>query len=354
MENLGIVNSTWKGKKVLVTGHTGFKGTWLSIWLNKLGAEVIGYSLENYSNDKLFNDCNLREKIIDVRGDIRDLEKLKLLFEKYNPEFVFHLAAQPLVRKSYLNPLETFETNMMGTINILECIKNSNVSGAVIITTDKVYKNKEWVWGYRENDRLGGSDPYSCSKSCVELIVSSYRDSFFKDLDKLVATARAGNVIGGGDWSEDRLIPDCVRALINGQQIKIRNPRSTRPWQHVLEPISGYILLGEKLLLKNKMDSEWNFGPKQELILPVKNIVDIMIKEWGSGEFIDLSKEQENEPHETGLLGLDISKAIFDLKWSPKLNIHETIKFTIDWYKNYSNRNPYELCLKQIEDYERK
>jgi CDP-glucose 4,6-dehydratase len=354
MENLGINISIWNGKRVLVTGHTGFKGSWLTMWLKKKGAKVIGYSLENYPNDKLFNDCNLGEKIIDIRGDIRDSEKLKLLFEKYDPEFVFHLAAQPLVRESYNNPKETFETNIIGTINLLECIRNSNVSGAVIITTDKVYKNKEWIWGYRENDRLGGSDPYSSSKSCAELIVSSYKNSFLKKENKLIATARAGNVIGGGDWSKDRLVPDCIRSLINTQPIKIRNPKSTRPWQHVLEPLSGYILLGEKLLKKEKVDSEWNFGPKQELILPVKNIVEIMLEEWGSGEFHDLSNEQKNAPQEAGLLGLDISKAIFQLGWNPKLNIQETIRLTVNWYKNYNKINPYELCLKQIEDYERK
>ena len=351
MENLGIDNF-WNGKKVLITGHTGFKGTWLTIWLKKLGANVIGYSLENYDNDKMFNDCNLSEKITDERGDIRDFQKLKEVFEKHQPEIVFHLAAQALVRPSYEMPRETFESNLMGTVNILECIRQSNTKGAVIITTDKVYKNKEWLWGYREDDELGGRDPYSGSKSCAEIAVDAYRQSFFKDQNKLVATARAGNVIGGGDWSKDRLIPDCIRFLKNNQDIEIRSPLSTRPWQHVLEPLEGYILLGKKLLQEGQVDSAWNFGPKSELIQPVGVIVNQFLREWGSGVMRDISNSKSSAPHEAKLLSLDISKSIFKLRWKPKLNIQETIGLTASWYK--SNEDPYQLCLKQIEYYERK
>lgn len=351
MEDLGI-DTFWNGKKVLITGHTGFKGTWLTVWLNKLGANVIGYSLEDYENDTLFNDCHLSEKIIDERGSITDLERLREVFTKHQPEFVFHLAAQALVRPSYEKPRETFEANVMGTVNVLECIRESNVKGAVIITTDKVYKNKEWLWGYREDDELGGRDPYSGSKSCAEIAVDAYRKSFFKEQGKLVATARAGNVIGGGDWSRDRLIPDCVRFLKNNQDIEIRSPRSTRPWQHVLEPLEGYILLGKKLLQREPVDSAWNFGPKPDLILPVGVIVNQFLKEWGSGTMRDISNTQSTAPHEAKLLSLDISKSIFQLNWNPKLNIEETIRLTASWYK--SNEDPYVLCLKQIDEYERK
>jgi len=349
MENLGIDNF-WNGKMVLITGHTGFKGSWLTIWLKKLGANVIGYSLPSYANDKLFQDCRLSNKIIDERGDIRDFHRLKEIFNKHKPEFVFHLAAQALVRPSYEMPRETFESNLMGTVNILECIRENDVKGAVIITTDKVYKNKEWLWGYREDDELGGRDPYSGSKSCAEIAVDTYRKSFFKDQNKLVATARAGNVIGGGDWSKDRLIPDCVRFLRNNQDIEIRSPLSTRPWQHVLEPLEGYILLGKKLLSGEPVDSSWNFGPQSELILPVGTIVNLFLREWGSGVMKDTSDSQSKEPHEAKLLSLDISKSIFKLRWKPKLNIQETIGLTASWYK--SNEDPYSLCLKQIEYYE--
>lgn len=352
MEGMGINYKLWKGKRVLVTGHTGFKGTWLSIWLDKIGAKVIGYSLEKYPNDKFFCDCNLGEKIIDIRGDILNFKKLKQVFDEYEPDFVFHLAAQPLVRESYDKPLETFKTNVVGTLNVLDCVRNSKVSSALFITSDKVYKNKEQIWGYREDDTIGGDDPYSCSKGCDELIVASYRKSFFKQEGRFVATARAGNIIGGGDWSKDRLIPDCVRALEKKIPIGIRNPDSLRPWQHVLEPLLGYILIAQNLLLKRRgFDCAWNLGPPNYQILSVKDVVMRFISEWGEGALEDISNPNEKK-HETKLLNLDISQSLFNLEWHPKLDLNETIKLTVEWYKNKTN--PYGLCLKQIDYYEKK
>ncbi|MFH1840209.1 MAG: CDP-glucose 4,6-dehydratase [Nanoarchaeota archaeon] len=353
MENLEQLNF-WKDKKVLITGHTGFKGTWLTIWLKKLGAEVIGFSLEEYPNDQLFNETNISSKMIDIRGNVQDLDKLKQVFTEQKPEIIFHLAAQPLVRKSYDEPLDTIKTNVLGTTNVLECIRGSDsIKVAVIITSDKCYENKEWVWGYRESDEMGGHDPYSCSKGCIEILVKSYRDSFFKKQSKYVASARAGNVIGGGDWSEDRLIPDCIRALRNKQTIEIRYPNSTRPWQHVLEPLSGYLKLAEKMWIEEKYDEGWNFGPRIDSIKPVGELVNALIGEWGEGSWADMSKNDEKK-HEASSLSLDISKSYLLLNWKPKLDFTTTISFVVGWYKNYNDSNAYELCYKQIEEYERK
>lgn len=351
--------SSYDDKTILITGHTGFKGSWLTLWLLKLGANVIGYSLDPYTQKDNFVLSKLSDKIVDIRGDVRDYNHLKEVFDIYKPEVVFHLAAQPLVRLSYEIPRETIETNVMGTINVLEAFRNTKESKAlVVITSDKCYENKEWIWGYREIDEMGGYDPYSASKGASEILSSAYLRSFFNPKDfekhgKAIATVRAGNVIGGGDWSKDRLIPDCVRALEEGKPIQIRNPYSLRPWQHVLEPLSGYLLLGAKLLDDPvKFTGAWNFGPYLQSIVPVKDVVDLFIKYYGSGQWIDAS--DINQPHEARLLSLDISKAKFYLGWEPTLNLEETIKLTVDWYKNYNKVDVYNLCMEQIEFFESK
>ncbi|MBN1502547.1 CDP-glucose 4,6-dehydratase [Candidatus Woesearchaeota archaeon] len=351
MEDMGI--SFWNEKKVLVTGHTGFKGTWLTIWLDKLGAKIAGYSLKDYPNDILYKECQLSKKILDTRGDILDFETLNALFKRFNPEIVFHLAAQPLVRVSYEEPIKTFNANILGTSHVLECIKTTDsVQAGVFVTSDKCYENNEWVWGYREDDVLQGQDPYSCSKSCAELVVASYRESYLKKLSKFVGTARAGNVIGGGDWAQDRLIPDCIKSLKENKVIEIRNPQSTRPWQHVLEPLSGYLILAQKLYEKERVDSAWNFGPGLESILPVKDVVEKFIKKWGRGKWIDISNKEEL--HEAKSLSLDISKAYFLLKWKPRIDIDEALNMTVDWYKKHGKKSSYQMCLKQIQQYEKK
>jgi len=347
-------NDIYRGKKVLVTGHTGFKGSWLSIWLKNLGADVIGYSLEAPTEPSIFEICKLGEKITSEIGDIRDEKKLNEVFEKYNPEIVFHLAAQPLVRLSYKSPKETYETNVMGTVNVLEAAKNtSSVKAVVVITTDKCYENKEWVYGYRETDPMGGYDPYSSSKGCAELVVSSYRNSFYNEKDKALSSVRAGNVIGGGDWAEDRLIPDFVRSVSEKESIVIRNPIATRPWQHVLEPLSGYLWLGAKMLEDTKnYNSGWNFGPRDTDVLSVEDVLKLSIKAWGKGN-IELDKNAQ--PHEANLLKLDISKVKASLKWHPVYDVDKAIDITIQWYKTYyknKNDNMYEYTLMQIDEYE--
>lgn len=347
-------NNMYNGKKVLVTGHTGFKGSWLSIWLKNLGAEVIGYSLEAPTEPSLFNICKLDDKITSVIGDVRDQEKLNKIFEKYKPELVFHLAAQPLVRLSYKNPKETYETNVMGTINVLEAATtNTNVKAVVVITTDKCYENKEWMYGYRETDPMGGYDPYSSSKGCAELVVSAYRNSFYNEKGIALSSVRAGNVIGGGDWAEDRLIPDFVRVVSEDKPIVIRNPLATRPWQHVLEPISGYLWLGALMLQdKEKYNSGWNFGPRDTDVLNVEQVLNLAIKSWGKGS---IENDKTKQPHEANLLKLDISKVKAYLKWHPVYDVNKAIDTTINWYKTYyenKNQNMYEYTLKQINEYE--
>lgn len=348
---------TYKGKTVLVTGHTGFKGSWLSIWLNLLGARVIGYSLDPYTENDNFVVSNIKDKIIDIRGDIRDFDKLSNVFSKYNPEIVFHLAAQPLVRLSYEMPKETYEINVMGTINVLECIrKTANSKIGIMVTTDKCYENKEQIWSYRENDAMGGYDPYSSSKGCCELIIASYRNSFmnpkkFNLHGKSIASVRAGNVIGGGDWSKDRIVPDTIRALINNEIIEIRNPNSIRPWQHVLEPLNGYLLLGKKMNEDGAKYCEgWNFGDNQERMFYVKDIVGMIIEKWGKGSWLE--KSSEESLHESSILTLDCTKAKKYLEWKSKLTLEECIEFTIEWYKEYmKSENVYDICVKQIKDY---
>ena len=347
-------NNVYKNKTVLVTGHTGFKGSWLSIWLRELGANVIGYALDPYTEKDNFVLAKLENKITDIRGDIRDKEHLEKVFEQYKPDFVFHLAAQPLVRLSYDQPVETYEVNVMGTINVMECIrKTPETRIGIMITTDKCYENKEQIWGYRENEAFGGYDPYSSSKGAAEIAISSWRNSFFNPKDyekhkKSIASVRAGNVIGGGDWSLDRIIPDCIRALEKGEAIRIRNPKAIRPWEHVLEPLSGYLLLGKKMYEEpSKYCEGWNFGPSLDSIVPVWEIGEKIIKYYGSGELEDKSKK--DELHEAKLLALDITKARFNLGWKPRWNIDKAIEKTVEWYKKYSNEDIYELCIKQIE-----
>lgn len=348
--------NTYKGKKILVTGHTGFKGSWLSIWLNQLGAEVIGIALDPKNEIDNFNLAEISSFLKDYRTDIRNKNEILTIFQTEKPEIVFHLAAQPLVLEGYDSPLETFEVNTLGTANILEAIRQTgSVKSVIFITTDKVYENKEWLWPYREDERLGGYDPYSASKGASELVISSYRNSFFNPKNyklhkKSIASARAGNVIGGGDWSDNRIIPDCVKAIERGEGIEIRSPKSIRPWQHVLEPLFGYLVLGAKMMNDPiKFSQAWNFGPEADNIIDVETLVGLVIDYYGKGSWKDVS--QRNVPHEAKLLSLDINKAKYNLGWKPVLNTHETIQFTIDWYKNYHAENVYDLCVRQIDDF---
>lgn len=349
-------NNIYKGKKVLVTGHTGFKGSWLVIWLKELGAEVIGYSLDPYTDKDNFVLSNLSDKIIDIRGDLRDRKKLGEVFSKYKPEIVFHLAAQSLVRLSYDIPLETYEVNVMGTINVMEEIrKTEETKVGILITTDKCYENKEQIWGYRENEPMGGYDPYSSSKGAAEIAINSWRRSFFNPKDyekhgKSIASVRAGNVIGGGDWAKDRIIPDCIRALEENRVIDVRMPKAVRPWEHVLEPLSGYLLLGQKMLENPGQYCEgYNFGPTLDAMVSVWDVATMVTKFYGSGELKDCSNS--NALHEANLLLLDITKARFELDWKPTLTIENSIELTTEWYKSYKNENVYDLCLKQIEKF---
>ncbi len=352
MEFLNI----YKGKKVLITGHTGFKGSWLTVWLNMLGANVIGYALDPLYDDGVFVSSKIGEKIIDYRADVRDFKKLLEVLDKEKPEIIFHLGAQALVLESYQSPLETFEINTMGTANLLEAIRlTESVKTAIFITTDKVYENKEWIWPYREDERLGGYDPYSASKGASELIISSYRNSFFNPEDylnhgKSIASVRAGNVIGGGDWSENRIVPDCIKAIENKEIIKVRSPLSVRPWQHVLEPLGGYLFLGAKMMEQPlKFAEAWNFGPEAENIINVGELVNRLVKNYGTGESKDISNSKNL--HEAQLLALDISKVKQILGWHPVLNIEETIRFTVDWYKRYKKEDVNAICQEQIVDY---
>jgi len=336
MDNL--FNGIYKDTKVLVTGNTGFKGSWLTFWLKNLGAEVVGYSLKPTTKPNHFELLNIEYPTI--IGDIRDVMTLDDAFTRYQPEIVFHLAAQPLVRQSYENPLETYDINVMGTLKIFEACRNHTVKAIVNITSDKCYENQEWVWGYRENDPMGGYDPYSSSKGCVELLTNSYRNSYFnlqgykKSHNTLLASCRAGNVIGGGDWGRDRLIPDIVISAIQGKKVRIRNPSSTRPWQHVLEPLSGYLHIGQKLL-EGKIDfaEGWNFGPSDDISNTVKEIIWSMMDEWHS---IDYEINQDpNQLHEASLLKLDCSKAHIKLKWNNVWDTKTGLKKTAKWYMDF-------------------
>jgi len=349
-----MYDNFYKGKRVLITGHTGFKGSWLAIWLHKMGAEVIGVALDPVTARDNFVLSGIGEKIkADLRGDIRNGKLIKDIFDTYKPEIIFHLAAQPLVRLSYEIPVETYEINVMGTINVMEAVRTTeSVKVAVMITTDKCYENKEQIWGYRENEPMGGYDPYSSSKGAAEIAISSWRRSFFNPNEyekhgKSVASVRAGNVIGGGDWALDRIIPDCIKSLEKGESIEIRNPKAIRPWQHVLEPLSGYLLLALRMWNESaKYAESWNFGPELESIVQVEHIAKKIIENYGFGDF--LVKSNPTELHEANLLLLDINKAKINLGWKPKLNIDQCIYFVVDWYKRYKSENVYDLCVEQI------
>ena len=345
----------YKGKTVLVMGHTGFKGSWLAIWLTMLGAKVVGYSLDPYSDKGNYCASHLKDRLYaDLRGDTRDLDALDAAVKKYQPEIVFHLAAQALVRTSYEQPKYTFETNIMGSLNVMEVMRNNDcLKTAIMITSDKCYENVEQIWGYKETDRMGGQDPYSASKGCTELMLAAYRHSYFDPAKyaqhgKAVATVRAGNVIGGGDWSDNRLIPDCIRFIEAGKPIEIRNPIATRPWEHVLEPLSGYLKVGE-MLMKDpvKYATSFNFGPHISANKTVLEVVRRLVAIYGKGEVVDAS--DPNAPHENTLLNLDVTKAYVMLGWHAKLSLEEMLEFTVDWYKEaLKSDDMYDFCVKQI------
>lgn len=339
----------WQGKKVFVTGHTGFKGTWLTRWLSMLGADVIGYSLAPTADLSMFNVLK-NDDIKSVIGDIRDYEMLRTVLMETNPDIIFHLAAQPLVRQSYKDPRATYEVNVMGTVNLLECMRHvESLRSAVIVTTDKVYQNKEWCWGYRESDELGGRDPYSCSKSCVEMVVESFCKSFF-DSNNIIRTARAGNVIGGGDWSDDRLIPDCIRASSSGNKIIIRNPESVRPWQHVLEPLYGYMILAERIYEGSEISPCYNFGPDDRACVTTEALVKIFCDNWRGASY--LKNEDANTFHESGILKLDCSKAKSELGWIPVWDIKTAVGKTVQWYEAYySGEDMNKVTEMQINSY---
>ena len=345
--------SFWKGKKVYLTGHTGFKGSWLSLWLQNMGVLVKGYSLDVNTNPALFSQANVAAGMESEIGDIRNLEQITKSMVSFSPDIVIHMAAQPLVRLSYQEPVNTYTTNVIGTVNVLEAARKCpNLKAIVSVTTDKCYENKEWEWGYRENESMGGHDPYSSSKGCAELVTSAYRRSFFSSEDDAsLASARAGNVIGGGDWAEDRLIPDILRAFEKSEPVVIRNPLSTRPWQHVLEPLSGYLVLAQELFINGDEFAEaWNFGPKDEDCKPVSWILDQMVKAWGSNASWCLDKN--NNPHEAGFLKLDCSKASQKLLWNPKWDLKFTLESIVKWHKIFISKGNLELeCLELIKTY---
>lgn len=330
----------WQDKRVFLTGHTGFKGGWLSLWLQSLGAKVTGYALKPTSNPSLFEIANVASGMCSIFGDIRNLDSLQKAIKKTKPEIVIHMAAQPLVRYSYSNPVETYETNVMGSVNLLESIRHmEGVKVVVIVTSDKCYENREWVWGYRENESMGGFDPYSNSKACSELVTSAYRSSFFNPIDYnlhgvAVASVRAGNVIGGGDWADDRLIPDFFRSILAKRNIVIRNPMAIRPWQHVLEPLSGYLKLAEALFMRGQEYAQaWNFGPDDTQFMTVESILKQLILIWGAGNYE--IRHLDNDPHESALLRLDSSKAKALLKWRPLWSVDQTIDSICRWYKAF-------------------
>lgn len=345
--------SIFKKRRVIVTGDTGFKGSWLSLWLHELGADVLGFSLPPEQQGAHYNQLKLGSIIHHVDGDIRDLDQLQAVFNKFKPEILFHLAAQAIVRVSYQEPKRTFDTNIGGSVNILEAVRKSeSLKSIVYITSDKCYQNNEWVWGYRENDLLGGHDPYSASKAAAEIAFVAYWGSFLVQKKSLgIASARAGNVIGGGDWAQDRIIPDCIRFLKERTPILIRNPFSTRPWQHVLEPLSGYLTLAVKLLEEpKKFSGSYNFGPKIQSIKTVKELVEKLILTWGSGEF-KISSEV-NAPHEAGLLHLNCDKANQLLGWYPLWDFDKTIAETVKWYKEVSSgKSALSMSKQQINNF---
>ena len=344
--------SFWRGKRVLVTGHTGFKGSWLSLWLQSLGAEVSGLALEPPTHPSLFVEARVSEQMTSAIGDIRDLDAVRSCFARAEPEIVLHLAAQPLVRASYQSPVETYATNVMGTVHVLEAARQSgNVRAVAVITTDKAYENREWVWGYREVDPMGGHDPYSSSKGAAELVTSAYRRSFMAEAGIQLASARAGNVIGGGDWSDDRLVPDILRAFEARQKVVVRNPDSVRPWQHVLEPLSGYLVLVQRLWNDGASFADgWNFGPNDADARPVRWIADVVAEQWGEGAGWTL--DERVHPHEAAYLKLDISKARQQLGWEPRWSLSTALTKVVEWHRSWrAGDDVRQTCLAQIAEY---
>lgn len=349
-----LFSGIYKDKTVLVTGHTGFKASWLCFWLKQMGAKVVGYSLEAPTTPNHFELLNL--DITSIKGNIKDLEHLNTVFQTYKPDIVFHLAAQALVKYSYENPIETYETNVMGTLKVFEASRINNVKAIVNITSDKAYENREWIWGYRENDPMGGYDPYSSSKGCADILATSYRNSYFnpkeykKTHNTLIATCRAGNVIGGGDWAKDRLITDIMISVSIGKKVSIRNPKATRPWEHVLEPLSGYLHIGQKLLEEKVEFAEaWNFGPSDEGSITVEEVVQNVKKHWDKIDY-EINRDP-NQLHEANLLKLDCTKANTILKWKDVWDSETTFEKTVKWYKAYYENNKEILTQNDLESY---
>ena len=346
--------SFWRGKRVFLTGHTGFKGSWLSLWLQSLGAELHGLALEPPTTPNLFTVAQVASGMASSTiGDIRDLATVQKAMQASQADIVIHMAAQPLVRLSYAEPVQTYATNVMGTVHVLESARHTpSVKAVVVVTTDKCYENKEWAWGYREDEPMGGHDPYSNSKGCAELVTSAYRSSFLQSSGIFVASARAGNVIGGGDWAADRLVPDILRAFEQSQPVVIRNPHATRPWQHVLEPLSGYLSLAEHLYTEGQAFAEgWNFGPKDDDAQPVQWIVEHMVKGWGN----EASWQQDGgtHPHEANYLKLDISKAKARLGWQPRWSLQQALQASVEWHQQWLvGANMKAFTMSQIAQYQ--
>lgn len=361
LENMGVISmidaSFWQGKRVFITGHTGFKGSWLTLWLQSMGAVLKGFSLNPPTEPSLYESASVDNLIDSTIGDIRNFDQLHAAIAAFKPEIVFHMAAQPLVRLSYDQPIETYSTNVMGTVHLLEAVKRvGGVKAIVNITSDKCYENREWVWGYREHEAMGGYDPYSNSKGCAELVASAYRNSFFNEKDYAkhgvaLASVRAGNVIGGGDWAKDRLIPDILRSFENQQTVIIRNPHAIRPWQHVLEPLSGYITIAQRLYEQGTVFAEgWNFGPREDDAMPVKFIVETIVKIWGDDAAWLLDGNEH--PHEAHYLKLDCSKARMRLGWQPRWNLVETLERIVRWHKAWiAGEDMLELTRNEISEY---
>jgi CDP-glucose 4,6-dehydratase len=359
LESLGMMDAFWRGKKVLLTGHTGFKGSWLALWLQHLGADVSGYALAPPTDPCLFDVARVGAGMTSIHGDVNDYQRLKKCLDELRPEIVIHLAAQSLVRYSYSSPVETYATNVMGTVHLMEAVRcGSSVKAVLCVTTDKCYENKEWPWGYREIDPMGGHDPYSSSKGCAELVVSSMRRSFFppelySEHGVAVATARAGNVIGGGDWAQDRLVPDALKAFSVGDPVVLRSPAATRPWQHVLEPLGGYLQLAQCLYEQAGDYAEsWNFGPKDDDVQPVSWIVERLASYWGGD--VSWVADTYPQPHEAGYLKLDCSKAAERLRWRPRMNLSQALEWCVDWHRDYlAGKDIRSSTYAQIEKYMR-